>query len=179
MPRLFLGVILPRGVRSPLQNKIEKELKQLDGHTISPPEKWHLTLLFIGNVGVRAEEKIKDQLVRAKLFPAEPITLGGPAPFGMFGQHILFMHAKSATDFLTRLHNACMRMVPVAHSHVFRPHVTIARTKHPRGDFSLEKLNTRSWTIDFLPPFLSLIESSQREGVTHYRVLSQRRFPRK
>jgi 2'-5' RNA ligase len=128
MIRLFVGVDLPDEIRRALQSLNGG----VPGARWIPPENYHVTLRFIGEVDEGSAEDIDDALstVRARAFVAE---LRGVGAFGKGRQlHSLWVGVAGQAA-LSALHDkvdrALVRVGVEPDRRKYMPHVTLARLK--------------------------------------------------
>lgn len=149
-----------------------------DGLRWSAPEQWHITLQFYGDVEPARAECLGNVFERGAAGSPE-IVLDGLGRFAAKG--ILFASVAitpSLQEFqrnVTELGRSC-GFVP--ESRPFRPHITLARSKGPRGLATLQRLASPE-----LPPFgpeirwraheLLLVWSSLRPTGAEYAVASR------
>jgi RNA 2',3'-cyclic 3'-phosphodiesterase len=95
----------------------------------TPPEHWHVTLVFLGEVGDDAAAELTRRLHRtAARHPPLSLALGGG---GRFGHRVLWTGVQGDRDGLRRLADstgAAARRSRLAVQHrPYRPHLTLAR----------------------------------------------------
>ncbi|MBM3282523.1 MAG: RNA 2',3'-cyclic phosphodiesterase [Candidatus Diapherotrites archaeon] len=181
MPRLFIGIKPPNVVRKRLQSHMKTSGMHAHSLRVSPPEKWHITIHFIGNVTPRAAEKIRETFTRAKLpvlnHPSR-IKLGGKNTFQTFGNDVLFVDVNGVHENLSTLNSWAKELVPVTQTHsAYRPHLTLAR--NPKG-ISLQQLvhehGKKSFEEEFPIREIILFDSRSMRGKTTYHRLAARRI---
>src|SRR5262249_13337683 len=95
----------------------------------TPPEQWHVTLVFLGEVGETVIDELTRRLGRAAArHPPLSLALGGG---GRFGQRVLWTDVRGHREGLrTRAASAGgaarRARLPVEHR-PYRPHLTLAR----------------------------------------------------
>lgn len=126
MIRLFVGLSLPEEVRSRLAGMCAG----VPGARWEPPENFHLTLRFIGEVELGQAEDIDNQLARLHM-PGFSIQLSGVDYFGPAEKARALYAGVERNEKLTRLQakieNALQRLGLEAETRKFVPHVTLAR----------------------------------------------------
>ena len=129
--RLFVAIDLPHHLRT--------RLAMLSGAGIPgarwvPPENYHLTLRFIGEMpGYRAEEI--DHALAALKAPGFPLTLAGVGTFNKGGRSVSLwagVERHPSLDHLqTKIETALQRCGLDPERRRFAPHVTLARLDNP------------------------------------------------
>lgn len=131
MPRLFVAIDLPEARWAPL------EALQTDAFSArwTPPEQYHLTLRFIGNVAERQAEAVERALAPV---PGAPFELQGPG-LGVFPSRrkprVLFANIQRAAALMTLQHRIDEALLSAGVDRAdkpFHPHVTVARLKRVR-----------------------------------------------
>src|SRR5262245_48342032 len=128
MIRLFVGVGLPADVRM----RLSALCAGVPGARWTPPENFHLTLRFIGEVSEADAEDIHDTLmsVRTKAFD---ISLAGVGHFESKGQvHTLWAGIEKnpeLTALRDRIESALVRFGLEPEERRYTPHVTLARLR--------------------------------------------------
>jgi 2'-5' RNA ligase len=147
--RLFIAVDPDAAVQESLQ-RAAAEL-----HRLSPRAKWadktgfHLTLAFLGDMESALVPAIEAALAKVASATA-PFTLrvrGG----GFFGAprkpRVLWVGVEGAVDALSALQGAVEKaMVPLGHqpeARAFSPHLTLARSRDPKGDTAFVECASR------------------------------------
>ncbi|HEX4103135.1 MAG TPA: RNA 2',3'-cyclic phosphodiesterase [Pseudonocardiaceae bacterium] len=95
----------------------------------TPPEHWHVTLAFLGEVSDDVVDELTRRLNRAAArHPPLALALGGG---GRFGHQVLWTGVRGDRDGLRRLADstraAARRTGLVVEHRTYRPHVTLAR----------------------------------------------------
>ena len=110
------------------------------------PEQWHLTLVFLGEVGDEVVDERSRRLARAAVrHPPLSLSLGGG---GRFGHRVLWTGVQGDRDGLRRLAGsaaaAARRCRLLVEDRPYRPHLTLARAS---GEADLRPLVQRlaSW----------------------------------
>lgn len=150
--RLFVAVTPPPDALDELRSATAAVRAGSDGLRWSPPEQWHLTLAFLGEVDDRARHDVTERLGRAAARHA-PCTLA-LAGAGRFGQRVLWTRVDGDVDRLRRLAasvRAAARRARIAvEDRPYRPHLTLARARdgadlRPAVD-ALGGFAGRAWT---------------------------------
>jgi 2'-5' RNA ligase len=97
----------------------------------TPPEQWHLTLAFLGEVDDRSREDLAERLRRAATRHAPPVLSLGSA--GRFGDRVLWTRVRGDVEPLRRLaasvRAAARRARLPVEERPYRPHLTLARAR--------------------------------------------------
>ncbi len=136
--RLFVAVVPPSAVRDSLAAAVEPLRERAGGPRWIPPERWHVTLVFLGQVDDAPLPRLRRALADAA---------GGAAPFrlqiagaGRFpargAPRVLWSGLSGDLDALTALARATRRAARASRISVergpFRAHLTLGRWR--RGD---------------------------------------------
>ena len=126
MIRLFVGLSLPEEVRIRLAGMCAG----VPGARWEPPENFHLTLRFIGEVELGQAEDIDGQLARLHM-PGFAMSLSTVDHFGPAEKARALYAGVERSESLTRLQakveNALQRVGMPPETRKFVPHVTLAR----------------------------------------------------
>ena len=180
--RVFCAVELPPQVRAQLQDHIARLRQEIP----DVPASWtrveniHLTLKFFGNVAVDRIETISAAMDRAvkDLSPFE-IIIGKT---GAFRAQVLWIGVNDPSGKLAALHerieSECAAEGFEKEGRAYRPHLTIARIRHPEGarrlaDTHLQMEFTASTlTINDLVLFRSELspKGSKYTAISHHRL---------
>ena len=130
--RAFVGVMISDEVRAALESTVEP-LKAIEPNlTWERPERWHLTLTFMGNIGLGVVDAMRPRLARAAS-RTTPMSLTVDE-LGRFGRRVLFAKVGGERVALRRLAErttaATRRSGVDIGDERFRPHVTVARSRH-------------------------------------------------
>jgi 2'-5' RNA ligase len=129
--RAFVGVMLPDQIRGRLESQVEALRPHAVDLRWEQPDRWHVTLTFLGDVQPAVIEDLTPRLTRAVTrTPVFDVQLAG---VGRFGRRILFAKIGGDRAGLRRLAdrcNAAARRAGVAlDEERFRPHVTLGRSR--------------------------------------------------
>jgi len=125
MTRCFVAIWPDETVVSQLR---DLPTRPCDGVRWVPPENWHITVRFLGDVDIdSAVEALTDAFVDETL-PATEITLG-PAVTRL-GEKALVLPAAGA-DEISRLVDGATAAIGVRRRHPFVGHLTLARLRPP------------------------------------------------
>jgi 2'-5' RNA ligase len=102
----------------------------------APPEQWHLTLAFLGEVDERVLPDLEARLARSAARQAPlNLTLAGA---GRFGNRVLWLGVRGDTAGLRQLavsvRAAARRARLPVEDRPYRPHLTLARARDPAAD---------------------------------------------
>jgi 2'-5' RNA ligase len=167
--RLFVALWPPPDAVSELLAAVDEVRADAPGLRWTAPEKWHLTLAFLGEVPDERRPELEERLARAAgRYP--PLTLrfaGG----GRFGSRVLFTRLDGDREPLTRLaasvSAAARRSRISVDDRPYRPHLTLARG---RGHDDLRPLAARLATFagrTWTATRLDLVESRLGKGPNH------------
>jgi RNA 2',3'-cyclic 3'-phosphodiesterase len=139
----------------------------------TPPEQWHLTLAFLGEVDDRAREDLLSRLGRAASRHAALRLSFGSA--GRFGDRVLWTRVRGDVEPLRRLAAAVQAAARRARLPVetrpYRPHLTLARTREPtdlRPDVeALGGFSGREWVAADLHLVRSHLGAGPGRGARH------------
>jgi 2'-5' RNA ligase len=142
--RLFVGLAIPEEVKQALERVTLRVRAQDDGLRWSTPDQWHVTIVFLGEVGDEARGRLARELALLRL-PRVSLQMDG---FGVF-ERVGILHAQvEVTPELLRLHEAVAAAVGRAGLEVedrpYRAHVTLARSRNRQGKKTIERLRTGS-----------------------------------
>lgn len=159
MSRLFVCLWPPEEVVVRLEELHRKD--QVGARFVSP-ERWHVTLRFLGNAD---PNEVAQALDTAK-FEATTVRLGPAVDIG--NGRVLFVPATGAEDLAGEVTRATRRLGDEPIRSQFLGHITLARLKKranmPR---MLGELVNASWT----PTNVALVESTLRPGGPKYDTL--------
>lgn len=158
--RLFAAVDPPPEVSASLAEAVGKEA---DGRIRRvPPEQWHLTLAFYGEVDESKSDKLQEGLARAAE-RSQPfgVRLAGAGTFPRQANRarVLWIGLDGEVDAMRRLADRCAgagRRARIAvDDRKFRPHLTLARARRDTVDVQavVDRLSSYSspwWTVTSL-----------------------------
>lgn len=158
--RLFAAIDPPVDVRTSLTTAVGDEIGEQMRRV--PPEHWHLTLAFYGEVDEAKADKLQDGLARAvERTPAFGIRLAGAGTFPRQAERarVLWIGLDGEVDAMRRLADRCAgagRRARIAvEDRKFRPHLTLARARRDTVDVRqlvdrLSSYNSPWWTVTSL-----------------------------
>lgn len=127
--RLFVALTPPGEVLEALEIAAQGLRELAPDLRWTRPEQWHVTLVFLGEVGDDSVDELARQLNRtAAGHPPLALALGGG---GRFGHRVLWTGVQGDRDGLRRLADSAAAAarrsrLPVEHR-PYRPHLTLAR----------------------------------------------------
>jgi 2'-5' RNA ligase len=170
--RAFVGVWLPPSVAAHLDERVAL-VRAAEGLRWVEPDRWHLTLTFLGETAPDQLAGLDARLGRAAA-RSEPFSLS-LAGAGRFGHQVLWAGVAGQRGGLARLAErttaAARRAAVDVEDRPFRPHLTLARAR-PAGAAPADRLDLRpfverlrdyvgpSWRVDEV----ALIESRLGPG---------------
>jgi 2'-5' RNA ligase len=133
--RMFVALVPPADALAELAAAIEA-LDDTAGLRWTRPEQWHVTLAFLAEVDDRTRTALLPRLERvARRHPAPTLALVGA---GRFGSQVLWTRVDGERPALRRLADsvraAARRSGIPIDARPYRPHLTLARTRHPAPD---------------------------------------------
>jgi 2'-5' RNA ligase len=177
--RLFLGISLPQSTTNALKSHLKSRLGalQIPGRVV-PPDNWHFTLRFLGNINAEAASDICLQLGHAPLGEPFHINIEGVGAFPSLhrakalwlrvheGQEPLVALSETVND---RLHQTGIE----PGEHPFKPHLTLRRFKRSEDmRYVAEKIGDFSHAMAVNE--VCLYQSHMGHGPPRYEIL--RRF---
>lgn len=133
--RVFVAVPLDEETRHRLAHLVSDRVAEMPGKAV-PPDKWHLTLRFLGEVDEDLVDRIRHALDDADLGDAFPMAWGGLGAFPRSSRaSVLWIGVARGSDLLEALDesvDAALETVGFEpEDRPFRPHLTIARMRPP------------------------------------------------
>jgi len=166
--RAFVAVELPDEPRRALSDATARLRSETKGLSWVSPERWHLTLTFLGEVDELTLSRLSSRLGRAaSRTHAFDLRVGAG---GRFGHRVLYAKVMGERDQLIRLADrttAAARRVGIEVSDVSRhPHVTLARARI-QTDLrplvaTLVDLHTPAWRVADLTLVQSVLGPNTR-----------------
>jgi RNA 2',3'-cyclic 3'-phosphodiesterase len=152
--RLFVGVWPPDDVRERLVEVVDGFRDSHEGVRWEPPERWHVTLRFLGNV--TDPDAVVEALDKAPLAPTEAKL--GPG-IGMLGRQVICVLVAGLDDLAAEVSRATAELGEPPEPRPFKGHLTLARLpgrRRPRRrrtgvGFTKEWLGTPvtgQWQVD-------------------------------
>jgi 2'-5' RNA ligase len=177
--RAFIGVPIPLDIQNKITSLIQP-LKKIDALEIlrwQPPENWHITLRFLGDI---QEEK------RQPLIAAIQSALKDTAPFSLnFSSLKLFPNPKSPialvlqpehvidlTVLAIKIDKASNSVGFESEKRAFKPHLTLARIdrkKHASIEINVETIKVPN--LSFTTNQIHLYKSDRTENGSRYTIV--------
>jgi 2''-5'' RNA ligase len=155
--RLFVALAPPTDCVDELSAALDDVRGTVPDLRWTPPEQWHLTLAFLGEVDERVLPDLVARLARTAS-RHEPLDLW-LAGAGRFGCRVLWLGVRGDTEGLRHLaasvRAAARRARLPVEDRPYRPHLTLARGRDPAADLRpvVARMNGfagRPWTADAL-----------------------------
>jgi 2'-5' RNA ligase len=133
--RLFLAIPLTENARSAMRLHLQNE--ELPGRLV-PPDKWHLTVRFLGDTSQDALALLRATLGAEPLGHATDIVFGGLGAFPRVPRaSVLWIGVTDGVDALRAIAEnveAAVRRAGIpAEPRPFSPHLTLSRLQPPRN----------------------------------------------
>lgn len=122
--RLFVALHLPADVRAHADRALRRVRAELPDLRWVPPERWHLTLAFFGDVADARLDATRDRVAR-RVVGLSPVALR-LAGAGSFDRRALWLGVDGDLVPLRRLAGALS-----VERRPYRPHLTVARLRGP------------------------------------------------
>ena len=171
--RLFVGIALPLDIRMALGTLCAG----ISGTRWVKPESMHVTLRFVGEVGLGAAQDLDAALGDVHV-PAFEMRFSGIADFSQKSRLKALWAGVAANPALGHLQGKVEKAVQRAgfppDGRKFTPHVTLARFKGQRVHLGhYLEANGAFSTEPFLVESFTLFESHMGHGGSHYEVLNE------
>lgn len=174
--RVFVAVPLDEETRHRLAHLVAERVPVIPGGAVDP-NKWHLTLRFLGEVDEVAVDRISHSLDSADLGGRFPMAWGGLGAFPRPSRaSVLWVGVARGQDRLEDLANATAAALDEAgfppEDRPFRPHLTIARIRPPENITDVvdgEPLQAVPMEVDRL----TLYQSQLGQGGARYSVVEE------
>lgn len=173
--RLFFGLSVPPALRVALDRAVEEVRPLAPRARWSPPDNFHLTLLFLGATEDARAAELEAQLAEvAQATPRFSLAVHGAGTFGDPRPRVLWADVggdvAAAEALAARLHEA----TGVPKERPLRPHITLARARPRGGDAALAQVAAKLAERPFGPlpaERLILFESLSTAGGVRYQPL--------
>jgi 2'-5' RNA ligase len=157
--RLFVAVFPPAEVSWDLRRRlIEAGRPEM---RLTPIERWHVTLAFLGEVGAERLPEIEQALGQVEVPKGTELRLRGGGRFGGGRSTVLWAGVDGELGELRR--DVCLRLGLPAGD--FTPHLTVAYRDDPVVRLVLAGYAGPSWPL----PEIALVRSVPGEGYTTLR----------
>lgn len=152
--RLFLAINLPSSVVAAIDREVATLRAAAPAVRWIPPEKWHLTVRFIGEQPVDRVAAIRDALDAATARHADaPLAIRGVGAFPNFRRARVVWIGVAPDPRLEMLHHdvesACVALGMEHEGRPFRPHVTIARVPGGVDEGTLRSLSRAARAVRY------------------------------
>jgi 2'-5' RNA ligase len=169
LSRLFLGVPVEEEVREMLAQHLQDH--RLPGRPV-PPENWHITVRFLGNVAHVTRERLLADLDQSDLGPAFEVVLGDLGAFPRAARAAVMWLAldrgRERVAELNALSEQSSQVVGLApEDRPFAPHLTLSRIR-PELDVRVELASYRPIPFQWTADELVLYESHLGRGGARY-----------
>lgn len=184
--RVFCAVELPDDLRSRVAERVRRLRAEFPNVRASweKPEKLHITLKFLGDVEPTRVEAMSNAAARAaeSVEPFE-LTIAEPGSFPPHGQpRVLWLGIVDASGRLALMQRAleaeCAAVGFTRESRAFKPHLTLARVRAPRGTRELAAAHRETPFAPqrFKVSELVVMRSELDPGGSRYTPLSRHRL---
>jgi 2'-5' RNA ligase len=167
--RLFFALFVPPDLHPKLL-EVQAKAVAFKGWRLTRPEQFHLTLLFMGEVGAEWLELFSDvgQRISAEVAPFV-VKMGGTGYFPEGGTPRVWF-VKASGDGLELLAGGLRRALPgfAGQSKKFKPHITLARKKD-----SAPRVNVGVESLEFIASEFCLVESELDKTASKYRIVER------
>jgi RNA 2',3'-cyclic 3'-phosphodiesterase len=152
--RLFLAINLPAEVVAEIDRQVAPLREAAPGLRWIPPEKWHLTVRFIGEEPLERVAPIREALDAAtRNHAAATLSLGGVGAFPNFRRARVIWLGIAPDPKLEMVHHdielACVALGMEPEGRPFRPHVTLARVPEGTGEPVLRALSRAARAVRY------------------------------
>jgi 2'-5' RNA ligase len=177
--RVFVAIPLDSETRDLLAQRIRAAVPVMPGRPV-PPENWHLTLRFLGEIDEVALDRLNAALDEAPLGPRFPVRWGALGAFPRASRAgVLWIGMEGDGGDLHRLADRVDAALAVAghplEDRPFRPHLTISRMR--------PQVDVRSVVAAALPAGVAMevdrvavFQSRLGRGGASYRVVEEHRL---
>lgn len=177
--RLFVALQLPTACIDAVAAAVDDVRGAAHELRWAPPEQWHLTLAFLGEVDERVRPDLEVRLARsaARHAPLD-LTLAGA---GRFGNRVLWLGVDGDTAGLRHLavsvRAAARRARLSVEDRPYRPHLTLARARGPAADLRpvvqrMAGFVGPAWTADAVHLIRSYLGAGAGKTARHETVAS-------
>ena len=152
--RLFLAINLPAAVIAAIDTEIAPLRAAAPALRWIPPERWHLTVRFLGEQPLESVPGIRDALDEATSRHGDaPVSLSGIGAFPNFRRARVVWLGVAPDPKLEILHHdvesACVALGMEPEGRPFRPHLTLARVPAGTGEAELRALSRAARTVRY------------------------------
>ncbi len=152
--RLFLAINLPVPIIAAIDQHVAPLREIAPAIRWIPPERWHLTVRFIGEQPLERVPEIRCALDAAtRRHGAAPLSLGGLGAFPNFRRARIVWLGVAPDPRLEMLHHdvesACVALGMEPEGRPFRPHLTLARVPGGTDEPVLRALSRAARTVRY------------------------------
>ena len=152
--RLFLAINLPSSIVTAIDHEVVALRAAAPAVRWIPPEKWHLTVRFIGEQPLERVAAIREAIDAATARHADaPLSIRGVGAFPNFRRARIVWIGVAPDPRLEMLHHdiesACVALGMEHEGRPFRPHVTIARVPHGVDEAALRALSRAARAVRY------------------------------
>lgn len=173
MNRLFLALNIPDSIKQEIIDFRNSIIPTFEEYKWEPPEKYHITLKFIGNVRDSSVQKFKEKLVFLENYKSFTCHY---SKFGFFYADelpkILWLGLSIDNDiftFVKKINNELSALYIKPERRNFRPHLTIMRVKKKLSqDFINSFESFKLPDTEFVADNISLIKSELHPAGSRY-----------
>jgi 2'-5' RNA ligase len=174
--RVFVAVPLDEETRHRLARVVADRVPEIPGGAVDP-QKWHLTLRFLGEVDEVTVDRIRHSLDTADLGGSFTMAWGGLGAFPRPARaSVLWVGIPRGADDLRALWMATEAALDEAgfppEDRPFRPHLTIARIRPPE-DVSEVMAGEPLATVPMAVDRVTLFQSRLERGGARYSVVDE------
>ena len=126
------------------------DLRRRVGHgagRLTPVERWHITLRFLGEIAEHERAEIERALDRVPRAGKISVRLAGGGQFGNGRSTVVWAGVQGDLDALTRLHDAVGAALG-AETEPFTPHLTVAYANNGEVRNALAGYTGPEWIVD-------------------------------
>lgn len=178
--RIFVAVSLDGEARHALAHALSAGVASIPGKVV-PPENWHLTLRFLGEVEEVAYDRLLGCLSEADLGSAFTIRWEGLGAFpDPRRAAVLWVGVGMGLDRLEALEDATDAAIDragfPAEERPFNPHLTLSRLRPPQ-DLTAILASAPDLSIRMRVDRIGVFQSRLGEGAPRYRLLEEFALP--
>ncbi len=172
--RLFIALEIPEEARREIARSAAALEKDWGGGRLIPPENYHLTLVFLGEV---PEFRTSEVIAAMEACPSPPpvITVGGFGRFRQRGGDILWRQIRGGNTLSSLQRRLCRELTRrgfILEKREYSPHLTVARKVALRGN----ELPETGEALFFSVPAMTLFRSKTGPSGAEYTPLRRVAF---
>lgn len=172
--RLFFAVWVPPDCGDVIWRELAPLRRRAPGVRWTPPDSYHVTLRFLGDVEPERVAPLSALLDEAARVPRVPIRLHGLGAFPSKGPpSVIWIGAESPTlaSLHLRLEEGLDPLGFQAEKRAFHPHLTVGRLRARKGAVSIRAAETAPSARAFVVDRLHLVSSDLRPSGPRYTFL--------